>query len=166
VLLRKQRGGNQDGNLLAILHCLESGAHGDFGFAVAHIAHDDAVHGYLGFHVLFNRVDSHHLVFCFDVGEVIFHLHLPRGIRRELVPGRCLALGVELHQLAGDFAHRSAGLLLGVFPVGATHFGQVRGFTAGVFGQHVQRVHGHPELIGGLPTLRGSVFEHDIFAAR
>jgi hypothetical protein len=44
VLLHQQRRRHEDGDLLAVLHGLEGGAHGDLGLAVADVAHDDAVH--------------------------------------------------------------------------------------------------------------------------
>ncbi len=45
VLEGEDGGGREDGDLLAILHGLEGGAHGDFGFAVADVAAEQAVHG-------------------------------------------------------------------------------------------------------------------------
>ena len=45
MLLHQQCGGHEHGHLLAVLHRLERGAHGDLGFAEAHIAADQAVHG-------------------------------------------------------------------------------------------------------------------------
>ena len=165
MLLRQQRGGHEDGHLHAVLHGLKGSADGHLGFAVAHIADDDAVHRHRGFHVLLDGLDSQHLIFGFDEREIILHLRLPRIIRGELVPRRGLALGVELDQLAGDFAHGGACLLLGVLPVGTAHLGQVRRFATGVLAEQIQRVHGNPELIGGLTTLGGRVLEHDVFAA-
>ena len=44
VLLHQQRGGHQDGDLLAVLHRLERGPHGDLGLAVADVAADQPVH--------------------------------------------------------------------------------------------------------------------------
>ena len=165
MLLRQQRGGHEDGHLHAVLHGLEGGTDGHLGLAVTHIADDDAVHRHRGLHIVLDGVDSQHLVFGFDEGEIILHLRLPRIIRGELVPRRGLALSVELDELAGDFAHGGARLLLGVLPVGTAHLGQVRRFATGVLAEQIQRVHGNPELIGGLTTLGGRVLEHDVFAA-
>ena len=41
----------------------------------------------------------------------------------------------------------------------------MRRFATGVLAEEIQRVHGDPELIGGLTTLGGRVLEHDVFAA-
>ena len=35
----------EHGDLLAVLHGFEGGAHGDFGFAVADVAAEQAIHG-------------------------------------------------------------------------------------------------------------------------
>ncbi len=45
VLEAEDGGGREDGDLLAVLHGFERGAHGHFGFAVAHVAAEQAVHG-------------------------------------------------------------------------------------------------------------------------
>ena len=121
MLLRQQRCRNQNCDLLAILDSFKSSTHGNFGFTVAHVSHDDAIHGNLRFHVTFDGIDGHHLIFCLNVGEVVFHLHLPGRIRWKLVPRGSLPLGVELHQFTCDFSNRSAGFLLGVFPIRPTH---------------------------------------------
>ncbi len=44
MLEGEDRGGREHGDLLAILHGFEGGAHGDFGFAVADVAAEQAVH--------------------------------------------------------------------------------------------------------------------------
>ncbi len=44
VLVREQRRRDENGHLLAVLHGLERGAHGDLGLAVADVAADDPVH--------------------------------------------------------------------------------------------------------------------------
>ena len=45
VLEGENRGGRKHGDLLAVLHGLEGGAHGHFGLAVADIAAEQAIHG-------------------------------------------------------------------------------------------------------------------------
>ncbi len=46
VLLGEHGGRHEDGDLLSVEHSLEGGAHGDLGFAVAHIPADKPVHGF------------------------------------------------------------------------------------------------------------------------
>src|SRR5580692_6544568 len=44
----------EDGDLFAILHSFEGGAHGHFGFAVADVAAEEAIHGPGRFHIFFD----------------------------------------------------------------------------------------------------------------
>ena len=122
MLLCQQRRGDKEDYLFPLLHSLECGTDGDLGFTVSHVAHNHAVHGDGLLHILFDRFDGVVLVFRFREREVILHLPLPRGVRRERVPRRGLTLGIELHEVSGYIANRGAGLLLGVLPIGSTHF--------------------------------------------
>ncbi len=69
VLEAENGGGREHGDLFAILHGLEGRAHGDFGFAVAHVAAEEAVHGRGGLHVLLDGADGGELVVGFVVVE-------------------------------------------------------------------------------------------------
>ena len=51
VLEGEDGGGREHGDLLVVVDGFEGGAHGDFGFAVADVAAEQAVHGLRGFHV-------------------------------------------------------------------------------------------------------------------
>ena len=165
VLLREQRRWDEDGDLLAGLDGFESGAHRDLRLAVAHITHDDAVHRHRLFHVGLHGLDGVELVLGLGEGESLLHLPLPRAIRGEGVARRGLALGVELHELPGDFPDGLAGLALGVLPVRTTHLGQGRLLPAHVAGQQVELVHGDVELVARSSPLAGCVFEDEVFAA-
>ena len=76
----EQRGRHQDGHLLAVLHRLERGPHGDLGLAVADVAADDAVHRQRLLHVGLDLVDRGELIGRLDVGERVFEFALPRGV--------------------------------------------------------------------------------------
>ena len=76
VLEGEDGGGGEDGDLLAVLHGLEGGAHGDFGFAVADVAAEEAVHGLGGFHVALDVGDGGELVVGLGEGEGVFELAL------------------------------------------------------------------------------------------
>ena len=165
VLLREQRRWDEDGDLFAGLDGFESGAHRDLRLAVAHITHDDAVHRHRLFHVGLNGLDGVELVLGLGEGESLLHLPLPRAIRGEGVARRGLALGVELHELPGDFPDGLAGLALGVLPIRTTHLGQGRLLPADVAGQQVELVHGDVELVARSSPLAGCVFEDEVFAA-
>ena len=69
MLLREQGRGYEHGNLFAVLHRLERGTYGDFGFTEAHVAGDEAVHGDFFLHVLLYLVDGGELVGSLVVGE-------------------------------------------------------------------------------------------------
>ena len=96
MLLDKQRGGHEHGYLLAVLYGFECGAHGDFGFAEAHVAADESVHGHGLFHVGLDFVDGGELVGGFLIGEGVFQFFLPRGVWAECKAFGALAGGVQL----------------------------------------------------------------------
>jgi hypothetical protein len=74
--------GHEDGDLLAVLHRLERGPHGDLGLAVADVAADEPVHRDRALHVGLDLVDGAQLVGRLDVGEGVLELALPRGVGR------------------------------------------------------------------------------------
>ena len=63
VLLGEDGGGHEDGDLIAVLDGFEGGAHGDFGFAVADVAAEEAVHRPGRVHVLLDFARRRGLVF-------------------------------------------------------------------------------------------------------
>ena len=90
VLEAEDGGGREDGDLLAVLHGLEGGAHGDFGFAVADVAAEQAIHGRGRLHVVLDVADGRELVVGLVVVEGVFEL--ASGIRcpaRRRCPRRC-----------------------------------------------------------------------------
>ena len=108
--------GRQDGDLLAILHRLEGGAHGDFGLAVADVAAEQAVHGLRRLHVALDVGDGGDLVVGLVEVEGVLELALHVGVGREGRADGGLALRVELEQLAGHVGHRLLDAGLGLLP--------------------------------------------------
>lgn len=51
MLVGQDRGRNEHGHLLAVLHGLEGGPDGDFGLAEAHVAAHEPVHGHGLLHI-------------------------------------------------------------------------------------------------------------------
>ena len=102
VLVGEQRGRHEDGDLLAVLHRLEGGPHGDLGLAEADVAADEAVHGPGPLHVGLDVVDGLGLVGRLLVGERLLHLRLPGRVGREGVPGGGHPPAVEDDELLGD----------------------------------------------------------------
>ena len=77
MLKREDGGGGKDGDLFAIAQRLERGAHHDFGFAEAHVAAEQAVHGDGIFHVTLDFLDGGELVLGLGEFEGVFELALP-----------------------------------------------------------------------------------------
>ena len=117
VLEAEDGGGCEHRDLLAVLHGLEGGAHGDFGFAVAHVAAEEAVHGRGGFHVVLDGADGGELVVGLVVVEGVFELLLEFVVLGEGVALGGVALGVELEQFAGHVLHGLAHAGLGLGPL-------------------------------------------------
>ncbi len=106
VLEAEDCGGGEDCDLLSVLHGLEGGAHGDFGFAVADVAAEEAIHGLGGFHVALDVGDGGDLVVGFVEVEGVFELVLHVGVGGEGRALRGLALGIELEKLGRHVGHR------------------------------------------------------------
>ena len=116
-MLEAEHGGRgEDGDLFAVLHGLEGGAHGDFGLAVADVAAEEAVHRLVGFHVALDVGDGGELVVGLVEVEGVFELVLHVGVGREGVPIGGVALGVELEQLGGHVGHGLFDAGLGLLP--------------------------------------------------
>ncbi len=62
MLLGQNRGGHQNGGLLAVQYALHNGPKGHLGLAVAHIAAEEPVHGAGLLHVVLNLHDAPQLV--------------------------------------------------------------------------------------------------------
>ena len=117
VLETQHRRGREHRNLFAVLHGLKCRAHRDLGFAIAHVAAQQAVHGQLRLHVALDVADRRELVVGFGEVERVLKLTLKLVVRRELVPARRLALRVELKQLIGHVLHGLAHARLGFGPL-------------------------------------------------
>ena len=172
VLLSQNRGGHQDGHLLGVQHGLHGGPEGHLGFAEAHVAAEQPVHGGGGFHVPLDLRDAAELIVGLGIGEVVLKLPLPGGIGGKGKAHAALALGVELDQPLGQVLDRGLGLLFGLFPAVAAQLVQLdRGVLGGadVFidqvhlgGRHIEHVR---PLIGDFyVVLDGPVHLHLLHA--
>ena len=70
----------EDGDLLAVHHGLEGGAERNLGFAVAHVAAEQTVHGPGPLHVGLDLPDALELVGRFRIGKALLQLHLPGAV--------------------------------------------------------------------------------------
>ena len=165
MLLDQQRGGHEHGHLLAVLHGLEGRAQRDLGFAEPHIAADQAIHRHGLFHVGFNFVDGGELVGGFLIGEGVFQLFLPWGVRAEREALGALAGGVQLDQVVGDLVDVLAGLGLGGRPIGAAELVELGGFGTDVFADLVELVGGDEQFVRRGAALGRRIFDDQVFAS-
>ena len=163
VLLGEQRGGDQDGHLLAVLHRLERRPYRDLGLAVADVAADQPVHRDRLFHVPLDLLDRRQLIRRLRVRERVLQLTLPRGVRAERVPLGRLPGGVELDELCGDLPNRLLRAGLRLLPLRAAHLVQGGRLPADVAGELVELVGGHVEPVAGLAALAGGVLQDEVF---
>ena len=99
VLLREERGGHQDRDLLAGLDGLERGPDGHLGLAEADVAAQQAVHREAGLHVVLHVADGDQLVGGLDEREALLQL---------VLPGRVVAEGEARERCAGAGTARPA----------------------------------------------------------
>ncbi|MGX1120063.1 hypothetical protein RKD37_005426 [Streptomyces ambofaciens] len=164
VLLHEQGGGDEHGDLLAVLDGLEGGADRDLRLAVADVAADQAVHRDRLLHVVLDLGDGGELVRGLRVGEGVLQLALPGGVRAERVARRRHPRAVELDQVGGDLLDRLLGAGLGLGPVGAAEAVQGGGLAADVLGDLLQLVGGDVEAVAGLAALGGGVLHDQVLA--
>ena len=88
--------GDEYSDLFAIFSSFESGADGEFCFAEADVATDEAVHGAILSHIVLDGLHGGELVFGFFVGEFCFELGEPCGGLRVAYAGHCFACGLDL----------------------------------------------------------------------
>ncbi len=164
--------GCKHGDLLAVLHGFEGGAHGDFSFAVAHVAAEEAIHGGGGFHVVLDGADGGELVVGLVVIEGVFEFLLEFVVFGESGALGGVALGVELEQFAGHVLHGLAHAGLGLGPLlGAEPVEDGRGTGVGgtVFLDEIEAGERDVEL-GGFGEFENHEFDgeavlHDFFEA-
>ena len=119
MLLGQDGGGGEDGDLFAGQGGFEGGANGHFGFAVAHVAADEAVHGAGRFHVLFGGDNGAHLVGRLLIDEAVLKFALPAGVGREGVAGLGSAGGMDGQHFGGEIPHGVFGPGFGFGPARA-----------------------------------------------
>ena len=116
MLQREHRRRREHGDLLAVHHGLERGAHRDLRLAEADVAAHQAIHGDRRLHVALDVLDGAGLIGRELVGERELELLLPVRVGRERVTLDGLARGVELEQLVGHVAHGLLDARLGLLP--------------------------------------------------
>ena len=154
-------GRREHGDLLAVAERLESGAHDDLGFAEAHVAAEQPVHGLRLLHVALDVLDGGELVVGLGELEGVLELALPVAVGGESEPLGHLAFGVELEQLVRHVAHPGLDAFLGAFPGRAADAVERRGLLARA-AEPLDQIHARQRDVE--PALAG-VFEQHIVAA-
>ena len=80
MLIGQHGGRHEDGYLLGVASCLESGTHGDLGLAEAHIATDEAIHRTCTLHIGLDIVGGLQLVGSVFIQETGFQFVLHKRV--------------------------------------------------------------------------------------
>ena len=126
MLLGEHGGRHENRDLFAVVDGLEGGANRNFGFAVAHVAADEAIRGFGLLEVRLGFENRLHLVGRFLVGERSLELALPVGIGGERVAGNGLPHRLNLDHLGSHVADRFADAILTATPRHAPELGEFR----------------------------------------
>ena len=126
MLLRQQRGGNQDRDLTPGLHALESGANGDFCFSKSNIAADQSIHWLGCFHVALSGCDGRELIRRLLPREGAFKFMLPWCVWRKRNTMRGRAHRLHAQHFRGKIAHRLRNAFFLRFPALSTNLAQRR----------------------------------------
>src|SRR5882762_4629596 len=126
MLEGEHSGRRENGNLLVVHDGLERRAHGDFCFAVADVATQQAVHGLGAFHVALDVADGGDLIGGFLKFEGIFKFALEIAVRRKGKARSGFALGVKREKLVGHVFDGFARARFASVPDGAAESVQWR----------------------------------------
>jgi len=151
VLARQNGGGHQNGGLFARQQALHNSAEGHLGFAEAHVAAQQAVHGYRTLHIPLDLLGADQLILGLLIGEGLFKGALPVVVGGEGEAGVLLAGGVQLEQLLGKVGGALFGTLLGLLPCSAPQLGQADMLLLGiadVFAHQIKGGGGDKDEIG------------------
>ena len=167
VLLGEDGGGHEHGDLLAAHDSFEGSANGDFGFAEADVAADEAVHGLGPFEIQLSRMDRFHLVRSFLEDERAFEFALPWNISRKGEAFLRFARGLDGEELAGEIADGAFGGFFGFGPARAAEGVERRADFAGadVFADEVRFADGDIEFGRRVFGVAGRVFDDETFLA-
>ena len=135
-------------HLFAAHHGHEGGAKGHFGFAKAHVAADETVHGTARRHVFEDGLDRRRLIGRFVKGETFGKRFVVGGRHLEGEARAALPHRVEMKKLRRRVADLFRGLFLRFFPVAAPERmqGGVLRIGPAVSGDEVQIRNGNEEL--------------------
>ena len=141
VLLRQNRGRNENCDLLGIHHGLHRGAQGDLGFAEAHVAAEQPIHRRGRLHIALDLRDTAELIVRLDVGKVVLKFPLPRRISGKCEAHAALSLGIELNQSVRQILDGGLGAFFGFLPRIAAQLVQLYGAVLRCADVFINQVH-------------------------
>ena len=150
MLIGQHRRWHQHGHLLTIASRFKGGTHGHLGFAEAHIAANQAIHGASTLHVGLHLLRGLALVGRVFVEEARLQLVLQITVFGK---GKTLflsALGIELYQIAGNILDALLGFLLQSLPRTRSECAQAWWFArvgTPVFADFIERMDAHIHLV-------------------
>ena len=125
MLLGQDRGGHQDGHLLAVQHSFHHRAQSHLCLTKAHIAAQQPVHGNGRFHVPLDLPNAPELVIGLRIGKVVLKFLLPGGVGGKRIAALTLPGGIELNERPGHIPGRLAGPGFGFLPCVRANFIQL-----------------------------------------
>ena len=117
MLLGKYGSRNEIYDLLAFLDSFERGADRNFRFAVSHVSAYQAIHYFVGFHVVLCILDSPALVFGLFKREQFLKLSLPYRVRTVYVSFFGRSCGIQIYKILRNDIYRFLNLGLGLRPL-------------------------------------------------
>ena len=127
VLLRQNSGGDEHRHLPPPLHRFKGRANGDLGFAVAHVAHEQAVHRTVALEIALHVFGRFTLVGRIFEQERALELPLPRRVHPMRGTGRHFATRIEIQQFLRHLENGHARFFALLLPAIATQLVQPRG---------------------------------------
>ena len=129
MLFGEDRRRRQKNDLLSAHDRFERGAHRDFGFAVADVSADEAIHRNGFFHIALDFFGDDRLIFRIFIGKGRFERSLPFGIFRKRKTPRRFSPRIEVDELFCQIFDGFLYFALSVFPAFAADFIELRSIS-------------------------------------
>ena len=126
MLLRQDRGRNQDGNLVSIFNRLERSSHRDFRFSEPDVAAQQPLHRLRVLHVLFDGGDGGQLVGRLVIRKRLFEFVLPLSFHSHRDARSTLAFGLQVNHLRCHVRDRGLNGSFSFLPAGSADLRQPR----------------------------------------
>ena len=126
MLHTKNGGGDKKSHLRSSLHRFEGRPQGHLGLAVAHIAAKKPIHGTVLFHIPLHILGGRKLAFRLLILKGVFKFPLHLIVLRKSNSGTAHPFGIQGNQLFGHVLGGGLCFILGLFPIGSAHAGELQ----------------------------------------